>query len=260
MEQKQRRWFSNLLLLLCAAIFCFSAWKLTGYLTEYKRGEQEYSELSSAFMEEEPKAGKGDKKSEEKEQYPKVDFQKLLEVNEEVVGWIVIEDTAVNYPIVQGRDNDYYLHHTVRRKPNQGGAIFMDAGNQADFSSYNTILYGHNLKTGKMFGSLRYYEDKKYWKEHPHIWLLTPQKSMKYQIFSSYTTEAFGEAYTLDFTGPQDFSSYLTRCVRASYYDMGVAVGSDDSILTLSTCTSDAEDGRRVVQAKRIYEEENGDG
>ena len=171
---------SNLMLLFCAIIFFVSVYKLAGYLTEYKKGEQEYSELSSAVTVSTEGQNKAENKSENP---PKVDFAKLQAINPDVIGWIMIEGTVINYPIVQGMDNEYYLHKTFRDKTNQGGTIFLDAENQENFTSDNSILYGHNLKTGKMFGSLRFYEDKEYWKDHPYIWVITKKKSMKYQIF-----------------------------------------------------------------------------
>lgn len=245
---------SNMLLFICILVFGFSTYKLVGYLTEYKRGEQEYSDISSAATVEEVSENE---KAEKKEHPPKVDFDKLREINPDTIGWIVIEGTVINYPVVQGTDNEYYLHKTFKKKDNMGGAIFLDAENQAGFTSDNSILYGHNLKTGKMFGSLRYYEDEEYWRDHPYIWILTKDRSIKYQIFASTDVKASDSVYTLDFGSRDEFSEYLKYCTEASYYDTGIEVGPDDYILTLSTCASDTEDGRRVVQAKKIYEEVN---
>jgi sortase B len=257
MENKKRATglLSNLLLLICVVVFCFSAYKLVGYLTEYKKGEQEYSDLAESVTVED--TDNTEQTEENKENPPKVDFEKLLKINPEVVGWIVIEDTVINYPIVQGSDNEYYLHRTFENNVNQGGSIFLDADNQPDFTSDNSLVYGHNLKTGKMFGSLRYYTDKDYWKKHPYIWILTKDRSMKYQIFASSRVTTADSVYTLEFGSREDFSDYLTHCKEIADYDTGVEVTPDDLILTLSTCTSDTEDGRRVVQAKKIYDEVN---
>lgn len=246
---KKAKLFSNLLLLVCVIVFCVSAVRLADYLTEAKKGEQEYSELSSVVTKK--------PNSRKKENPPQVDFEKLSQINSDVIGWIVIEGTAINYPIVQGEDNEIYLGETFHHKANKTGTIFLDVNNQKDFSSDNSILYGHNLKTGKMFGSLIFYEDKEYWEDHPYIWILTKEKSMKYHIYTSYWTEAAGPVYTLEFSSEEEFVAYLENSVESGYYDTGVAVNPDDTILTLSTCLSSSEEGRRVVQAKKIYEEEN---
>lgn len=243
---------SNLLLLVCMIVFCLSAYQLIRYLTEAKKGEQEYSELSSAVTFKTP-SGK-DKK---KENPPEVDFDALEKINPDVVGWIMIEGTVIDYPIVQGEDNKIYLGETFYHQQNQTGAIFLDVNNRKDFSSDNSILYGHNLKTGKMFGSLKFYEDKEYWEDHPYIWIITKEKSMKYHIFTSYRTKITDAVYTLDFADKEEYDVYLKRCAESGYYDTGVKVGSDNTILTLSTCVSQSEDGRRVVQAIKVYEEEN---
>lgn len=252
-KKKKSNFFSNLILLLCIIVFCFSAYKLVSYLTEYKRGEQEYSELSTAVSTE----AESEKTSEQKENPPKVDFQKLKAINPDIISWICIDGTVINYPVVQGSDNEYYLHRTFENQSNFSGAIFLDAKNQSDFSSDNSIVYGHNLKTGKMFGSLKYYEDKEYWKDHPYIWIITEEESIKYHIFASYRTSVNDFVYVLEFGTEEEFADYLTKCQKASYYDTGIEIGTDDSLLTLSTCTSDSEDGRRVVQAKKVYAEEN---
>lgn len=252
----KRKIASNILLLICMIVFCLSAYQLTRYLTEAKRGEQEYKELSSAVTLPTASENEG-KDNKKKENPPKVDFDKLEKINPDVIGWIIIEGTVINYPIVQGDNNEFYLTETFHHESNKTGAIFLDVGNKKDFTSDNSILYGHNLKTGKMFGSLAFYEDWDYWEDHPFIWILTREKSMKYQIFSSYRTEAANSVYTLDFTSKEEFDTYLKNAQESGYYDTGVEVGSEDAILTLSTCVSQSEDGRRVVQAKKIYEEEN---
>lgn len=133
----------------------------------------------------------------------------------------------------------------------------MDVANQEDFTSDNTILYGHNMKTRKMFGSLREYEKKEYWEEHPCIYILTRDHVMIYEIFASYKTTAGSETYTLEFGSEDNFSDYLTACLRSAYYGTGVEVTANDHLLTLSTCTSDSEDGRRVVQARLSELKEN---
>src|SRR5699024_10196815 len=114
----------------------------------YHDGEKEYEELTQYVKENEDGAKKG-----KKDKCPiTVDFDALRAINEDVVAWVYIEDTGINYPVVQGEDNEYYLHHTFERKENFSGAIFMDITCHPDFTSDNSILFGHNLRTGEMFG------------------------------------------------------------------------------------------------------------
>ena len=183
--------------------------------------------------------------------YPSVYFEDLSKINPEIKAWIYIEDTKINYPITY-KDNSYYLTHTFEGTENSSGCIFIDERCSDDFSSLNTIIYGHNMKNLSMFGSLRYYKEKSYWKEHPIIWVVTPYEILQYKIFSVYRTETGSFTYDLDFTNSKLTDDYISKCINSSFYDTGVDVYDTDSIITLSTCTSDTETGRLVVQAKLV--------
>lgn len=251
-----KKMISNVLLIVCVIVFCFSLYQLVGYLTEYKKGESEYSKIAEVAIQTD--ALEADEKAKEKkENPPEVNFSELKKRNSETVGWIVIENTVINYPIVQTINNETYLNYTFEKRKNHAGAIFLDSQNNSDFSSDHSILYGHNLKTGKMFGSLKFYEDKEYWKDHPYIWILTEQKSLKYEIFACRTVKQDDDLYTTNFESRTQMEQSLKQWAADSYYDTGITAGPDDYILTLSTCISDSEENRRVIQAKLIYEEEN---
>lgn len=251
MKQKKSNLISNLLLLCCLALFLFSAWKIYGYLKEYHKGEVSYENvIHEAVTVPEAEELKEDV-------MPEIDWDALYEMNDDLLGFLYIPDTVIQYPIVCGRDDVYYLNHTFTKEKNKCGCIFMDSGNQEDFSSDNTLLHGHNMKTGKMFGSLRKYESKEYWEEHPYIYILTRDKMMKYEIFSSSRTTATSDVYTLEFGSEESFSNYIAKRTSHSYYETGVEVTTQDRLLTLSTCTSDTEEGRRVVQARLAEEREN---
>lgn len=255
MKKKKRSPLSLLLLLLCLAVAAFSAWKLYGYYRGYHDGEKEYEELTQYVKENEDGAKKG-----KKDKCPiTVDFDALRAINEDVVAWVYIEDTGINYPVVQGEDNEYYLHHTFERKENFSGAIFMDITCHPDFTSDNSILFGHNLKTGEMFGMLKRLYDTEYnedadWKKHPVIWVVTPDAAMEYRIFAAreISAEQDTDVYMVDFAQPVDYLAWLGQQKAASLYDTGTDISSGEPMLTLSTCTSDTEDGRFVVQAIRI--------
>lgn len=253
----------NILLIFCVAVFLFSAWKLAGYLIEYKKGENAYESITdqAVVMPQidnigNTNAGNIENNAGESEVFrlkepilPVIDWDVLHDMNEDLVGWLYIPDTIIHYPIVQGADNSYYLTHTFDGTKNKCGTIFMDAANREDFTSRNTILHGHNMKTGKMFGSLRRFEKKEFWEQHPYIYIIREDSIWKYEIFSSGRTTADSDVYTLEFGSDDSYASYIKKRMSGSYYDTGVDVTVDDYILTLSTCTSDTEVGRRVVQA-----------
>lgn len=256
--------FTVLVLSICVGGFCFSAYTLYGYYRTYKDGEKEYERLRTYIDEESESAdssANGDsdstkkKKKTEKFSAPKVDFDELEDINKDIIGWIKVQGTVINYPIVQGEDNTYYLKKTFEKKSNYSGAIFMDYLNASDFSSDNTILYGHNLKTGEMFGGLQKYKKKDYFKKHKYIWIVTPDSKKKYEIFASYVTDERSEVYTLEFNDFEEMDSYFRLAKENSYFSSDSILLQDDKILTLSTCVTDSDEERRVVQAKLIKEE-----
>lgn len=250
----------NILLIGCIAVFIFSGWKLISALTEYRKGEKNYEVLLEKAVISPDTSNPTEKQEKEPEEekeesLPVIDWDALKAMNEDLVGWIYIPGTKIHYPIVQGDDNDYYLTHTFDKSRNSCGAIFMDINNQADFSSDNTLLHGHNMKNKTMFGTLRYYSEKSYWEEHPYIWIIKENTVAKYEIFSTGRTEAGSDVYTLEFASEKSFQDYIVqRSKTGADYDTGVEVTTKDKLLTLSTCTSDTETGRRVVQARLIEE------
>ncbi len=258
-----------IILSICVGGFCFSAYTLYGYYRTYKDGEEEYEKLRAYIQEEEDDGdeeeanAKGEEKTKSKKSKketfaaPKVNFAELKDINPDIVGWIKVQGTVMNYPIVQSGDNVYYLKRTFEKKSNYSGAIFMDYLNEPDFSSDNTVLYGHNMKNGEMFGSLQKYEKKDYVKNHKYIWIVTPEYDSKYEIFASYKTDERSEVYTLEFNSFESMDDYFRLAKESSYFPSDSILIQDDKILTLSTCVSESDEGRRVVQAKLIKKEKH---
>ncbi|MBE5955463.1 MAG: class B sortase [Lachnospiraceae bacterium] len=244
--------FLNIMLVACLAVFLGAGWKLVSALIEYREGEANYEAILDKVI---TTAVVRDEESQEALPIPVIDWAALKEMNDDLVGWLYIPDTKIQYPIVQGSDNDYYLTHTFDKTKNACGAIFMDAANQSDYNSDNTVLHGHNMKNGTMFGSLRKFEKKEYWESHPFIWIIKEDTAAKYEIFSVSITEAASDVYTLEFGSEDSFNNYIAKRTKIdAIYNTGVSVTADDKLLTLSTCTSDTETGRRVVQAKLVDE------
>ena len=245
-----------IILLLC--VFGFSAWQLSDILLEYRRGEQTYTELEQFIHipeTTEPKATKPAAVREEQVQpqeeaeeilWPEVDFEALRELNSDVVGWIYIPDTNINYPIVQGEDNDRYLYRLLTGEYNSSGSIFLEAGIVRDFSSQNNPVYGHNMKNGTMFAGLTGYKGQEFYDAHPVGYLLTPEKNYVVHMFSGYVTSSWGNAWDLAFT-ESDFAQWLEEIQRKSYFASDVVPGNRDRIVTFSTCTYETDDSRFVV-------------
>ena len=246
---------SNIILVFAVDIFLFSAYKLYTIYCEYNKGDKEYqSIIEDVVSAEEPKETE-EEDSEEKTVF-RVDFDKLLSVNKEVVGWIRFENPSkISYPIVQAEDNDKYLTHTVEGKKNSSGSIFMDANNTADFSDRNTFIYGHNMKNGSMFGQLRKYKSYDFYKENPYFYIYTPSgEEIKYQIYAVSIVEDTSESYNKYYTNDDEYLNYLEYIKSTSRYDTGVEVTAQSQLVSLSTCTNVTETQRLLVHGVRVAE------
>ena len=261
-KEKSKRSIASVLLdlvLVAAIIVSLLAGKnLYLIYNEYKAGSDEYAKIQEMVVNEK-KAGE-EEVYEIKENGKKswkapidIDFSQLIKINPDVVGWIYIEAIpSINYPITQGEDNDYYLHKTYEKQDNFAGSIFMDCDNKKDFSDCNTIVYGHNMRNGTMFGSLKKFQDPSTIINSDAIWILTPQGDYKYQIFSAYNAVINSETYTL-FKGPgEQFLNYANSMKsRTELSTEDYSFETKDKILTLSTCTGNSNT-RYVIQAVRV--------
>ncbi len=192
-----------------------------------------------------------------------VDFPGLREVNGDVAGWIYCEGTVINYPVLHGEDNDYYLHRNMNRQTHSAGSIFVDAVNQPDFTDSNTIIYGHHMKNGSMFASLDKWAEQAYYEEHPVMWLLTPEQDYQILLFAGYTTQAASDTYAV-FTAPCDeLEEYLKQCVEKSDFQADfqivgqdvhgeASLGRSDKYVVLSTCAYSFQDARYVLHGKLV--------
>lgn len=181
-------------------------------------------------------------------------FKKIKKDKSNVVVWITVDGTNINYPVVKADDNSYYLNHDINKNLKASGWIFMDYRNAMDLSDDNTVIYGHNLANKTAFGSLSNLFTKKWYKESNHyIELINEDGKYKYEIFSIYTVEP--EVYYLqsNFKNKEEYLEFIKALKLRSVYDFDVELEKDDNILTLSTCTDDNK-SRRVVHARLIKE------
>ena len=250
----------TLVLIVAIAVFCYAAVNLFHIYTEYKKGTDEYNHIEQMAVTDRAPDAQTEVAGPDAEPKPPidVDFAALKSVNEDVVGWIYVEALDnISYPIVQGKDNEMYLHQTYEKNYNFAGTLFVDYENSGDFSDCNTLIYGHNMKNGSMFGHLKkFVEDQGLYNKSRYFWILTPDKNYRYEIISAYTTGVDSDTYTL-FKGPgEEFQNYL-ETIRG-YSEIQTDPGEltiKDKIVTLSTCTGN-ESTRFVVQGKRVNSED----
>lgn len=178
------------------------------------------------------------------------DLDALRQENEEVVGWIHIPGTVIDFPLMQGSDNQFYLEHMWNGTPNVYGSAFLECRNSADFTDYNTIIYGHNNLDGVMFAPLANYADETFFDNHPYIYIVTDGGVLRYEVFATYLAPVDSFTYGLSFNQQSTRERFLGWAKENAFYDTGIAPGLQDRIITLSTCTGQGYENRRVVQAR----------
>ena len=182
-----------------------------------------------------------------------LDWSSLYAENKDIYAWIYIPGTQVDYPVLQSASDDtYYLNHNIDGSYGKPGCIYTEKINSKDFTNYNTVLYGHNMKSGEMFGCLHDYEDKTFFDENPYVYVYTEEKTYVYEIFAAYTTTNAHILNTNDFSTQEGFADYLDNVVYnkalTGNFRNDTRVTSDNRIITLSTCTSNSSK-RWLVQA-----------
>ncbi len=181
--------------------------------------------------------------------------EKLQEKNEDIVGWIEIEDTNINYPVLQGEDNEYYLTHNYKKETSQKGSIFLTKDYDWDLPSTNLLIYGHNIMNGQMFQNLLKFADEEFYKEHPVIRFTTPSEDAEYEIISAFKSRVFYKSEQnvfryYDFVNAEneeEYNEFVKNAKEASLYDIEKTAKYGDQLITLVTCSYHTEDGRFVV-------------
>lgn len=235
-----------LVLGILASVAFLVKWGIDGY----KRKQLE--EDMKQYLREVPEEENENKKENKKEKTSIIDFDALKKRNKDVKGWLKVNGTNIDHPIVQAKDNDYYVHTTIDRKYNFGGWPFFDYRNEVDESDRNIIIYGHNMRNGTMFHDLRYVFDKKWYgkKENQIITLYTPTENKKYKIFSMYKVPS-EEYYITTYFSDSEFKDFLKKIHSRSRIDFEQGIEGVEQILTLSTCDYNLKH-RIVIHAAEI--------
>ena len=201
-----------------------------------------------------------EKKKEEnpKEEIP-IDFAVLKKANPDIYAWIEIPGTNVNYPIVQSAEDDsYYLNHTIDGKEGYPGSIYTEKINAKDFSDFNTVIYGHDMKDGSMFKDLHKFEDAAFFEGHDKVTIYTETEEKTYRIFAAVVYDDRHLMYSFDNENVEDRKAFLqslkeSRSMR-NQFRSDVAVDENSHIITLSTCIGGQPDKRFLVEAVEIDE------
>lgn len=187
------------------------------------------------------------------------EYQTLYNKNRKLIGWLKIDDTIIDYPVMQTANNDYYLDHNFNQEYDKNGSLFLDKDCDVVHRNTNLIIYGHHMKSGKMFGNLNSYSSKEYGSRHSLIQFDTIYEKGTYEVMYVFRSRIYNEDEVvfkyyqfLDAASATEFDSYMQEMAALSLYDTGVTASYGDELLTLSTCDSSETDGRFVVVAKRV--------
>jgi len=246
-ERKSKKIFSRMITLVCLAVFIYSSYELTSILLEYYHNRKVLAEAQELFYH-------ADSDERDEKQMRKA-FYELQAINEDIIGWVTIEGTKIDYPVLQADDNKYYLNRNYKREHSRAGSIFMDYRNDYEMmQDKNIILYGHRMKDDTMFNQLKRYVDKEFFDSHPIVLFDTLYDRFDAEIFSVYRTTTDFDYIKTDFESDEEFQEFLDIIQEKSLHQSDVAVTKDDKILTLSTCDYmlDPDKGRLVVHAKLV--------
>ncbi len=246
-KKQKNNLLTNVILVVAFAVFCVSAFQLIKIGKGYHDGRSEYEKIRELAIKEDKKEGPGFQ----------VNFDELLALNPDTIAWLRFdpEPSVINYPVVQGKDNEEYLHKTFSANENTLGTIFLNVDNNANFLDENSLLYGHYMNDGSMFRHLEDYKDKAFWEANPYFYIYTPDgQEMVYHIYSVGEVLDTSETYLTDFPTNDDYQKFLDMTKEVAMYDTGIEVTTADTIVTLSTCTSANNDHRFVVRGVKVKE------
>ncbi|NLU35414.1 MAG: class B sortase [Clostridiales bacterium] len=254
----------RILILILLAVFLFSSYKIFSYLYEGWKTRSTYDEMRKLYEEslileeqtrkqEETPSGQNSPRANSSggimERY-----KALLEINPDVVGWVRVPNTVIDYPVVQAQDNDYYLRRDIYGNYASAGAIFMDYRSDAQGRGRHIILYGHHMKNGTMFKELDKYKKKEFFDENNFVRFDSLFSEMKWEVFSVYVTETDFPYIQTDINSDEEYIAFLRMIKNRSMHQKDIELMQEDQILTLSTCSYEYDDARLVVHARRVRE------
>ena len=278
-----KRWLSNLLILVFVVVFLVSGFFLGRYWLRSRQSQQQFDELTQLMEQARPTMPPIPQQEDLPEQTaaseegtepaselvsvidPKTgetvqilpEYVPLYERNSDLVGWIAIPDTNINYPVVQSPDRpDHYLYRDFYGEDSTHGCIYAREACNVQMPSDNVVIYGHRMKDGSMFNNLLHYEKQSYYEAHKYIQFDNLQEHHVYEIMAVFKTVATASGFDyhlfVDAFDEADFDDFVAQCKAMSLYETGVSAEYGDKLITLSTCEYSQDNGRMVIVAKRI--------
>ena len=248
-----RNKIAKTMLVFCAALVILTGAAMIIVLSSYSAGSQAYNRLQIYISTPPTNPVSVDSYSGppapicDTPDLPVVDFDALRKINPDVIGWIHIPGTNIDYPIMHGRDNTYYLRHLMDGSWNRCGSIFMDYRSDPDLADPVTLIHGHNMLNGTMFQDLEKFKSQEFMAEHPYGYILTPSGNYKIQFFAGCLISVSSDLWRIKFIDSRDFLSWINRCIAAASVTGNTMPTETDRIVVLSTCSYEFSDARWMV-------------
>ena len=241
----------KVLIIIFALIFVGCGIRLAVVLDGYRKADLIYEGSREAFQAGQASEPPVENEVEQPESEPfpdvTIDFDQLLSVNPDIAGWIWIPDTEISYPIMKGIDNYEYLQTSYDYQSTSSGSIFMDYRCSKDFSDINTLIFGHNMRNGSMFGSLKSFEEQAFFEAHRELYIYTPEADYRFKIFSAYKTEDGSKSYDISFKDKDELGEYIKLICENSTIESGIVPTKTDKMIMLSTCSGNVWNARFVL-------------
>lgn len=236
-------------ILLCVAIFCI--FNVYNKVAEYKKADNVYETISESVNDNTNKTDTTNKVEDNKPNSVLSKYNKLIADNEDYRCWLKMDNTKIDYPVVQSNDNSYYLDRDFNKNHLDAGSIFMDFRNNFD-SDKSVVIYGHNMRNGTMFGELDNFKKESFFKENNKFKIEYKDKTYTYEVFSVYIGDASENFVEVSFDSDEDYIDYLNRIKSKSLFKSDIEVSNNDKIVTLYTCSYEFDGARTVVNGKLI--------
>lgn len=249
-QSSARKWLSRLITITCVGVFVYAAYGLGEIGLDYYKNRKMLGDLQETFYD---SAQASDEKGEGS---IRSGFDKLKEENEDVVGWLTVDETQIDYPIVQAEDNEQYLTCNFYMEESRAGSIFLDYRNDIEHldDERNIVVYGHRMKDGSMFQHLTKFLNEDFFAKNPKFTFDTLYDSYEAEVFAVYHTLTEFDYIQTDFSNDLEFANYLSDVQEKTKFNRDVDLSVEDQIITLSTCDYelDQDEGRLVLQAKLV--------
>lgn len=240
------------LLLLIVVFVCGIGYTIYYLYNSYKDKKDNTNILDNVIVDDTPATEEKTEKM--------LELEELQKENNEIIGWLEIEDTNINLPVCQTTDNDFYLTHNYKKEKSKGGSLFLDKNFDLINGSSNYLIYGHRNTQGLMFEDLLKYSKEDFYNNHKTIKFTTNKDDSVYEIMSVFYSrvyykkekDVFRYYNFVNANNEEEYNDFVNNCKKSSIYDTGVTANYGDQLLTLSTCEYSQEDGRFVVVAKKV--------